>query len=69
MQQALIDLLGKPFATIAKETVPDPLAMTDSTYEQPLPAAQLLSASSAHDSNCDKILAIIEVTEHWPAAL
>jgi CubicO group peptidase (beta-lactamase class C family) len=51
MQQALIDLLGKPFATIAKETVLDPLAMTDSTYEQPLPAAQLLSASSAHDSN------------------
>jgi CubicO group peptidase (beta-lactamase class C family) len=51
MQQALIDRLGKPFATIAKETVLDPLAMTDSTYEQPLPAAQLLSASSAHDSN------------------
>jgi CubicO group peptidase (beta-lactamase class C family) len=51
MQQALIDLLGKPFATIAKETVLDPLAMTDSTYEQPLPATQLASASAAHDSN------------------
>jgi len=51
LQQALIDLLGKPFATIAKETVLDPLAMTDSTYGQPLPAAELSSASAAHDSS------------------
>ena len=51
MQQALMDLLGKPFATIAKETVLDPLAMTDSTYEQPLPATESSSASAAHDSS------------------
>ena len=46
-----MDRLGKPFATIAKETVLDPLAMTDSTYEQPLPATESSSASAAHDSS------------------
>lgn len=51
VQQSLIDRLGEPFATLAKEAVLDPLAMTESTYEQPLPDAELLSASAAHDAN------------------
>lgn len=51
MQQAIMDLGGKSFAEIASETVFDPLAMTDSTYEQPLPAAELMQAAAPHDAN------------------
>lgn len=51
MQQAIIDLSGKGFAAVAKESVLDALAMTDSTYDQPLPAASLAFAASAHDTN------------------
>jgi CubicO group peptidase (beta-lactamase class C family) len=51
MQQAIVDLSGKKFAAVAKESVLDALAMTDSTYDQPLPAASLAFAASAHDAN------------------
>jgi CubicO group peptidase (beta-lactamase class C family) len=50
MQQAVIDLNGKPFAATAKESVLDPLAMIDSTYEQPLPATGTANAAAPHDS-------------------
>jgi CubicO group peptidase (beta-lactamase class C family) len=48
-QLALMDAIGKPFAQIAKEWVLDPIGMTDSTYEQPLPAARHGQAARAHD--------------------
>jgi CubicO group peptidase (beta-lactamase class C family) len=50
MQQALVDRLHAPFATILHDTVLAPLAMGHSTYEQPLPAALVGSAAAGHDA-------------------
>jgi len=38
-QLLMTDVTGKPFPALMKETVLDKIAMTDSSYEQPLPAA------------------------------
>jgi CubicO group peptidase (beta-lactamase class C family) len=49
VQQALMDVEGKPYPEILAETVLRPLGMTQSTYEQPLLPAQLKSAAAGHD--------------------
>jgi CubicO group peptidase (beta-lactamase class C family) len=36
-QQVMMDVTGKPFPALMKETVLDKMAMSDSSYEQPLP--------------------------------
>lgn len=46
---ALTDVLGKPFPQIMLESVLGPIGMTNSTYEQPLPAAWQSRAAHAHD--------------------
>jgi CubicO group peptidase (beta-lactamase class C family) len=46
---ALSDALGKPFVQIAREWVFTPLGMTNSTYQQPLPAALEKQAARAHN--------------------
>lgn len=51
MQQALMDLTGRPFAEFMRSTVLNPLGMTDSSYEQPLPAARASHAARAHDGD------------------
>lgn len=38
-QQLMMDVSGKPFPVLMKETVLDKIGMTNSSYEQPLPAA------------------------------
>jgi CubicO group peptidase (beta-lactamase class C family) len=48
-QLALMDAVGKPFAQIARESVLDPLEMTNSTFEQPLPVARQAQAARAHN--------------------
>ena len=48
-QLALMDAVGRPFAEIARDSVLAPIGMTNSTYEQPLPAARQKQASFAHD--------------------
>lgn len=45
VQQLLLDLSGKPFPKIMRETVLDPLGMTESTYEQPLPPERAQEAA------------------------
>lgn len=47
-QQALVDLLKKPFPQIMRETVFEPLGLTNSTYEQPLPGSWAKRAATAH---------------------
>lgn len=39
-QQLMMDVTGKPFPEFMRETVLDKIGMTDSSYEQPLPAAR-----------------------------
>jgi CubicO group peptidase (beta-lactamase class C family) len=51
MQQLLVDVTGKPFPVLLNELVLGPLGMTDSTYEQPLPAGRRGEAASGHRSD------------------
>ena len=47
-QLALTDVIGKPFPQIMREMVLGPIGMTNSTYEQPLPAEWQSRAAHAH---------------------
>ena len=52
IEQLLItDVTGKPFPQFMRETVLDKIGMTDSTYEQPLPAARAVMAATATHSD------------------
>ncbi len=48
MQQLLLDVTGKPFPQFMQETVLGPLHMTESTYEQPLPAGKATQTATGH---------------------
>jgi CubicO group peptidase (beta-lactamase class C family) len=48
MQLAMVDVLGRPYAEMMHDVVLGPLGMTNSTYEQPLPAARDRHAARAH---------------------
>jgi len=48
-QLALVDAVGLPFTEIIRDWVLGPIGMTNSTFEQPLPADREMLASRAHD--------------------
>jgi CubicO group peptidase (beta-lactamase class C family) len=50
VQQALIDVAGKPYPELMDEIVLQPLGMKQSTYEQPLSPERLKSAAAGHDA-------------------
>lgn len=48
VQLILTEVLGKPFPQIMRELVLDPLGMSNSTYEQPIPPERDRNAARAH---------------------
>jgi CubicO group peptidase (beta-lactamase class C family) len=50
VQQLLVDVTGLPFPQLMRELVLDPLGMSHSTYEQPLPATRWAEAATGHRS-------------------
>jgi CubicO group peptidase (beta-lactamase class C family) len=46
VQQAIIDVTGKPFPEFMHETVLGPIGMKESTYQQPLPSSLAVLAAS-----------------------
>jgi CubicO group peptidase (beta-lactamase class C family) len=48
VQQLIYDVTGRPFADFMRETVLQPLGMSVSTFEQPLPAPRATQAATAH---------------------
>lgn len=49
-QLLVTDVSGQPFVPFMKATVLDPLKMTHSSYEQPLPASMEFNAATAHNN-------------------
>src|SRR5206468_75688 len=49
VQQVLIDVTGERFPELMARLVLEPLGMSDSNYEQPLPVALHARAATAHD--------------------
>lgn len=54
-QQAVVDVLKKPFPSLMRDLVLDPLRMVDSTFEQPLPASMAARAATAHRWSSEQI--------------
>ncbi|MBI3695044.1 MAG: beta-lactamase family protein [Acidobacteria bacterium] len=50
-QLALTDVVGKPFPQLMRDSVLDPIGMTNSTFEQPLPPEREKQAARAHDAS------------------
>jgi CubicO group peptidase (beta-lactamase class C family) len=69
-QLAIMDIEKKPYPQIARETVLGPLAMTNSTYSQPLPDNWRKKAASGHRGNGNLVAGKIHIyPEMAPAGL
>jgi CubicO group peptidase (beta-lactamase class C family) len=55
MQQMIIDATKEPFPKFMNDTVLEPLGMTSSTYEQPLPRTMSAAAATGYYANGDEV--------------
>ena len=67
-QLALMDIEKKPYPQIASETVLKPLNMTNSTYNQPLPAAWRPKAATGYKTNGKEVEGKIHIYPEMAAA-
>lgn len=67
-QLAITDIEKKPYPQIARETVLEPLNMTSSTYEQPLPAETRKKAGSGYRQNGKVVEGKIHIYPEMAAA-
>lgn len=51
VQQLLEDVIGTPFAQLMRDTVLVPIGMTESTFEQPLPASRMVDVALPYRSS------------------
>ncbi len=56
MQHLVIDATGRPFPDVAQDLVLGPLGMTDSTYEQPLPAERTVRAATGTTASGEPVV-------------
>lgn len=68
MQMMLMDIEKRPFPQILKETVLDPVGMTNSTYNQPLPDDVQKMAASGHLADGNVIEGKIHIYPEMAAA-
>lgn len=55
MQQMIVDLTGKPFPEFMRETVLQPIGMTNSSFEQPLPPVMAAMAAGGQYANIEPV--------------
>ena len=67
-QLTIMDVEKRPYPDIARETVLDPLNMTNSTYSQPLPADWRKKAATGYKSNGREVEGKIHVYPEMAAA-
>ncbi len=68
-QLALMDIEGKPYPEIARETVLGPLGMTNSTYNQPLPPDWRRKAATGYRQSGEEVGGKIHIYPEMAAAL
>ena len=67
-QLAIMDIEKKPYPDIAKETVLEPLGMSNSTYSQPLPAEWRRKAATGYRGNGSEVEGKIHIYPEMAAA-
>ncbi len=67
-QLAIMDIEKKPYPQIARDTVLDPLAMTNSTYSQPLPDDWRKKVATGYRGNGNEVEGKIHVYPEMAAA-
>jgi CubicO group peptidase (beta-lactamase class C family) len=55
MQQMIVDLTGKPFPEFMRETVLQPIGMTNSSFKQPLPLAMAAKTAGGQYGNLQPV--------------
>ena len=68
VQQLLIDVSGKPFPELMQDSVLGPLAMTNSTFQQPLPSGRASQAATGHGNDRAKVVGRWHVYPEMAAA-